>query len=172
MTLPILTTARLVLRAPEESDLAESIAMWADTDVVRFIGGRTRGPQEVWFALLRARGLWALKGFGYWTVRDRETGAYLGEAGFSDFKRGLPPELTPLPECGWAFVRAAWGRGIASETLSAMHGWLDAHHPGDTHCIINPENVASAKAAAKAGYARTGETLLDGSPIGIYCRRL
>ncbi len=167
---PVLTTDRLVLRAPEESDLQGSIAMWADADVVRFIGGRTRGPQEVWFALLRARGMWALKGFGYWTVRDRETGAFLGEAGFADFRRGLPPALTPPPECGWAFVRSAWGRGIASETLIALHGWLDATRPGATHCVINPENVASAKAAAKAGYDRTGDTLLDGSLIGIYCR--
>lgn len=171
MTPPVLTTARLVLRAPEESDLPDSVAMWADTDVVRFIGGRIRGPQEVWFALLRARGLWVLKGFGYWTVRDRETDAYLGEAGFADFRRSLPAELTPLPECGWAFARAAWGRGIATETLVALHGWLDATRPGATHCIINPENVASSRAAAKVGYRHTGDTLLDGSPIGIYCRR-
>lgn len=167
---PELTTARLVLRAPQESDLADSISMWADTDVVRFIGGRTRGPQEVWFALLRARGMWAVKGYGYWTVRDRETGAFLGEAGFADFRRGLPPSLTPGPECGWAFAQAAWGRGIATETLVALHGWLDANRPGETHCVINPGNLASARAAAKVGYTLSGDTLLDGSPIGVYSR--
>jgi len=115
--------------------------MWGDADVVRYIGGVTRSPQDVWFASVRGRGMWDVKGFGYWTVLDRETGTWLGEAGFSDFRRGMSPDLSEWPEAGWAFGRASWGRGIGSEVVKRMHAWLDETHPGKSVCIIDEDNV-------------------------------
>lgn len=170
MKAPVLETERLRLRPAVPGDLEAATAMWADEGVVRFIGGKPRSRQEVWFALLRGAGLWMLKGHGYWVVTDRQTGAFLGEGGFADFQRGLPAHLVPGPEAGWAFAPAAWGRGFATEAVAAMHTWLDAALPGVSSCVIEPGNTASARVAAKLGYVQTGDTMLGGVVVNTYRR--
>ena len=170
MNPPTLTTERLILRPVQESDFEYSAAMWGDEDVVRFIGGATRSPQEVWFALLRGRAMWNLKSFGYWVVVDRDTGTFLGEAGFADFKRGMDPDLSQWPEAGWAFGRASWGRGIASEVVRTMHTWLDANHPGQSVCIIDDANRASRRVAEKSGYEFWRVSSLGDKPVNVYRR--
>lgn len=170
MKAPVLETERLRLRSAESSDLDAAAAMWADDGVVRFIGGKVRTRQEVWFALLRSAGLWVFKNYGYWVITDRRTGEFLGEGGFADFKRGLPDNLMVEPEAGWAFSRAAWGRGIATEAVTAMHAWLDRNVPGASSCVIEPGNISSIRVAEKNGYVRTGETLLSGTTVYTYRR--
>ncbi|MBD3770380.1 MAG: GNAT family N-acetyltransferase [Rhodobacterales bacterium] len=170
MTPPTLTTDRLILRPFEEGDFPHAAAMWGDVDVVRYIGGVIRSPQDVWFASVRGRGMWDIKGFGYWTVVDRDTGAFLGEAGFSDFKRGIDPDLSQWPEAGWAFGRASWGRGIGSEVVRAMHAWLDQNMAGPSVCIIDDANSASRKVAEKAGYQFWTLSSLRGHPVNVYQR--
>ena len=145
--------------------------MWGDPDVTRHIGGQPRTRQDVWTTLLRAVGHWQLMGYGYWIVERRGTGEFLGEAGFADQKRALPADLATGPEAGWAFNRASWGQGIATEAMSACIAWMtETHAPPVTHCIIDPGNKASQKVAAKLGYRFTAETLLRGEPVGVYRR--
>ncbi len=167
---PTLLTDRLILRPHEAGDFTAAAAMWGDPDVVRFIGGATRSPQEVWFAILRGRGLWPIKGFGYWAIIERRTGEFLGEGGFADFRREITPDLSDFPEAGWAFAKSSWGRGIASEAVGAMHAWLDAERPGDSVCIIDAGNLASQAIAAKTGYGFWCEATLKGIPINLYKR--
>lgn len=167
---PTLTTDRLILRPFEEADFPHAAAMWGDADVVRYIGSVTRSPQDVWFACVRGRGMWDIKGFGNWSVIDRETGTYLGEAGFADFMRGIQPDLSQWPEAGWAFARASWGRGIGSEAVKLMHTWLDETHPGKSVCIIDEDNVASRRVAEKAGYMLWTMSKLRDHPVTVYHR--
>jgi RimJ/RimL family protein N-acetyltransferase len=108
---PALDTARLTLRAHAPADLAECAAMWADPLMVRHIGGRPLSEEEVWARVLRYAGLWALLGFGYWVVRERATGRFVGEVGLGDFRRTLAPPLDGAPEAGWAL--APWAQGAA-----------------------------------------------------------
>jgi len=163
-------TDRLILRPFEEGDFPHAAAMWGDEDVVRFIGGVIRSPQDVWFASVRGRGMWEVKGFGYWTVIDRKTGIFLGEAGFADFKRGIDPDLSQWPEAGWAFGRASWGRGIASEAVGAMHTWLDDAMPGQSVCIIDNDNRASGRVAEKSGYDFWTHADMRSKPVNVYRR--
>jgi len=168
---PFLTTERLILRPHTEDDLAPLAAMWGNPEVTRHIGGQPRTRQEVWTTLLRVIGHWQILHYGYWVVTRRDTGEVLGEAGFADHKRGLPPELAIGPEAGWAFGPAAWSKGVATESMRACQDWMDAAlAPAATHCIIDPGNIASQKVAAKLGYRRIGETLLRGEMIGVYRR--
>lgn len=170
MKAPTLETARLILRGAEPCDIDSAAAMWGSEDVTRFIGGKPRSRQDAWFALLRGVGLWEMKGFGYWVVTDKETGAFLGECGFADFERGLPKELIYGPEAGWAFAPQTWGKGIGSEAVGAIHTWLDGAIGGSSCCVIDPGNVGSQKVAEKIGYQRTGETLLAGNVVNTYRR--
>lgn len=153
MTCPVLKTDRLVLRAQTEADFPHSQAMWANPEVVAHIGGKTREAQAVWFAIARGIGMWQLKGFGYFTVESREDGAFVGEVGLSDFKRGLTPDISDWPEAGWVIDAPHWGKGYATEALTAMHQWFDTARPGQaTVCLIDEDHPASIRVARKLGY--------------------
>lgn len=65
---------------------------------------------------MRYVGHWALLGYGYWAVRDKQSGEYLGSIGFSNFLRDITPALD-APEMGWTLVSSAHGKGYATEAL-------------------------------------------------------
>ena len=129
--------------------------MWADPDVVHHVGGRTRDPQDAWFALLRNRGLWDLLGYGYWIVRERRSDVFVGEIGFADFRRGLEPDISGAPEAGWMLAQSAWGKGYASE---AAKGWLTfGFEEKGLDQIVSftaVPNVPSAKVMQRIGMTR------------------
>lgn len=123
---PLLETDRLIMRPHVRGDFDESFAMWSDPEVIRFIGGQPFSRGEVWARLMRYAGHWALLGFGYWVVRDKQRGRFLGEVGFADFQRQIEPPLEGTPEIGWALSPAAHGRGYATEAVRAALRWADA----------------------------------------------
>ena len=89
MRRPVIDTDRLTLRAHGIEDFEDMCAMWADPEVVRFIGGKVFSREEVWARLLRYAGSWSLLGYGFWVIRDRASGAFVGEAGFHNLRRDL-----------------------------------------------------------------------------------
>jgi len=89
--IPALHTERLRLRAFSLEDLPGAFALWADEKVVRFIGAKTRTEADVWAAISRSFGHWALLGFGYWAIADKANNRYLGEIGFLEGLRDLQP---------------------------------------------------------------------------------
>ncbi len=170
MNPPTLLTRRLSLKPCELSDYQDVAEMWGDEAVVKHIGGRTRDPQDAWFAQLRNRGLWPLLGYGYWIVRERKTDIFVGEVGFADFMRGIVPDISGRPESGWVLARNAWGKGYASEAVKAAHDWLDEVSPGRSTCIIDPDNTASIAVAHKVGYREIGPTDYRGDPVLVFER--
>jgi RimJ/RimL family protein N-acetyltransferase len=163
---PVLVTDRLTLRAPERADFEDSVAMWSDPIVTQFVGGRPSTPEESWARLLRARGLWALLGYGYWAVRETATGRYVGEVGFADFHREIEPAFYDQPEMGW--VLAAWshGQGFGTEAVRAGLAWIDRTlAPHRVPCIIDPGNAASLALARKTGFKPVTHTTYKDSPI-------
>jgi RimJ/RimL family protein N-acetyltransferase len=147
-----LTTDRLLLRVPAATDLAACAAMWADPDVVKFVGNQTFTREQSWARLLRYIGHWQVFGYGFFAVVDRATDRYIGEVGVASFERDIVPPVSAF-ETGWVLATSAQGRGLASEALAAVLAWTDATFPGQTTtCIINVDHVASLRVAAKAGY--------------------
>jgi RimJ/RimL family protein N-acetyltransferase len=171
MTIPTLETARLVLRAPTLGDFDESLAMWSHPLVVRYFGRPPFTGEEVWARLLRYAGHWALLGYGYWVVADRDTGRYVGEVGFADLRRDLEPALAGTPEIGWCVSPRAQGQGHATEAVVAALAWGDHHFgPVATACIIAPDNTPSLRMASKTGYRETSRTTYKGLPTIILKR--
>jgi RimJ/RimL family protein N-acetyltransferase len=168
---PELMTGRLTLRPHTLADFEDSYAMWSDEAVTRFIGGRPFTHEECWSRLLRYGGLWALLGFGYWAVRETETGRFVGEVGFANFARELDPPFGDTPEIGWALNAAAHGKGYATEAVRAVTAWGD-HRFGDarTVCMINPENAPSIRVAEKCGYREYARTTFKGAPTILFER--
>jgi len=168
---PDILTERTRLRAHRIDDFPPMVVMWQDEAIYRYISGRPSTGSEIWARLLRYIGHWHALGFGYWVIEDRETGLYLGEAGFADFHRDMDPPLGPAPEAGWALVSSMHGRGLATEVMLAAHAWMDAHNPhGETVCILAPEHTASLRVAGKCGYRHAYETTFAGEPTLVMSR--
>jgi RimJ/RimL family protein N-acetyltransferase len=152
-TAPVLQTERLVLRGHTLADFDECAAMWGDPLVTRHIGGRPSTEEEVWARVLRYAGLWALLGYGYWAVRERDTERFVGDIGLADFRRQVTPSLGDAPEAGWVLAPWAHGHGFATEAVRAVLAWSDAHLAAPrTVCLIDPGNAASIHVAEKCGF--------------------
>ncbi|WP_074267162.1 GNAT family N-acetyltransferase [Paraburkholderia phenazinium] len=167
----LLETDRLIMRPHVRADFDDSFAMWSDSEVTRFIGGQPSTREETWSRLLRYVGHWTMLGFGYWAVRDKVSGTFIGEIGFANFERQTEPSLGGMPEVGWALTPAAQGRGYATEGVRAALKWADAKWPAaDTACIIAPENAPSLRVAQKCGYVEWTRGTYKGKPQ-IHLRR-
>lgn len=168
---PTLETPRLRLRGHGLSDFPQSVAMWSDPVVVRYIRPAPFTEEETWARVLRYVGHWTLLGYGFWVVEDKGSGEFLGEAGFLNFHRDTdPPRVINIPEAGWAFRAAAHGRGYASETVSAIVAWADAHFDTPTACIIDQKNLASIRVAEKNGYRPKQLITYRGEGLMMYMR--
>lgn len=148
-----LESERLILRAHRIDDFPETAALWGDPVVVAHISGTPLGAEQSWARFLRYRGHWSYLGFGYWVVESRETGKFLGEVGFADYRRDTQPNLDGKPEAGWVFRTSAHGRGYATEAVSRMLRWADQHLTSETTvCMFDPAHAASIRVARKVGY--------------------
>ena len=161
-----LETPRLRLRPHRANDFDSYARMCAEPAVVRFIGGKPISREAAWTRFLRQIGLWRLLGFGFFALEDRETGAFVGEAGFHDMRREITPSIEGALEAGWALVPAMHGRGLAAEAMRAAIAWADRAHPGPRMtCIIQVGHAASLRVAAKLGFTPYAETAYHGDPV-------
>jgi RimJ/RimL family protein N-acetyltransferase len=115
------STARLVLRRPEESDVEPLMAMDADPEVMRYIGSGAIIPPDRYRALravTRWREQWDEQGFGMCSVIVRETGEYAGWVTLA--VPAFLPEILPAVEIGWRLRREQWGQGYATEAAAEL----------------------------------------------------
>lgn len=160
---PALDTDRLTLRLHTLADYDECLALWTDPVVIRYIGGQPLPGEEVWARLLRYAGQWSLLGFGYWVVRERSSGRFVGEVGLADLRRDISPRLDGVPEAGWVLAPWSHGRGFATEAVRAALQWGDANlRSPRTVCIISPENTASIRVAERCGFGNASYATYKG----------
>jgi RimJ/RimL family protein N-acetyltransferase len=171
MEVPILESERLILRAHRLDDFEALAAMWADPLITRHIGGRPFTEEESWSRLLRYAGHWHLLRFGYWVIEEKASGAFAGEIGFANYKRGLEPTLDGMPEMGWALASRVHGKGYATEAGQTVLTWGDANLGAPrTACIIHPMNALSIRVAEKCGYRESHRTTYKAQPAIIFVR--
>lgn len=168
---PVIETARLRLRGHRVEDFADVAAMWADPEVVRYIGGRPFSAEESWSKILRYAGLWPLLGYGYWAIDVKASGRFVGECGFADFRREIEPPLQGMPEAGWVLASRSHGQGFATEAMRAALAWADRNLQGrPTACIVVPEHAASIRVAEKCGYREFVHATYKGHATEMYRR--
>jgi RimJ/RimL family protein N-acetyltransferase len=170
MTPPILTTDRLIAEPLAMKHWEPYAIIWADPRMTEFIGGKPRARNESWSKLAASAGLWSLLGYGYWAFTGRESGALLGVGGLSQWERGIS-ELQGIPEAGWGFAPDGWGKGYATEAMSAVLAWGDSVLKlPEVRCIIDPGNQASHRVAEKLGFRKIGYCEEPIGPNIIYSR--
>jgi RimJ/RimL family protein N-acetyltransferase len=142
---PTLETARLLLRPTLGEDFEPWAAFSADEEASRFLGGPQ--PREAaWRMMCTMAGSWVVRGFGMFSVIEKESGRWVGRLG------PWQPEGWPGTEVGWGVAREFWGRGYATEGATAAIDWA-FDHLGWTeviHCI-DPGNVNSQAVARRLG---------------------
>lgn len=167
--IPTLETARLILTGPTSTDHADIAAMWADEDVVRHVGGVPFSAEDSWGRLLKYIGHWELMGFGTWMVRDKQ-GGFVGEVGLFDLHRIIEPAVT-IPEVGWVLAKRAHGKGYATEAVQRILAWGEERLAAPAFsCIIDHDNFASLRVAAKCGFREHARTTYKQTPV-ILLRR-
>jgi RimJ/RimL family protein N-acetyltransferase len=87
----------------------------------------------------------------------------------ADFKRDLAVSFDGAPEAGWVLAPWTHGRGYATEAMTAVLTWSAAMHPR-TVCMVDLDNLASRRVAAKLGYRELTPVDYRGTPVTLFER--
>jgi RimJ/RimL family protein N-acetyltransferase len=149
MPVPILATARLVLRPWRTSDLESVFAYASDPEFIRYLPIEpitTLEEERVWIegqlALDPAiHPTWAI------TLDDVAIG-------------GVNARLDPgrgTAEIGYGVGNMHWGKGFTTEAAGAVAGWLFAHTPiARLAATADTRNIGSWRVMEKLGMTREG----------------
>jgi RimJ/RimL family protein N-acetyltransferase len=152
-----LDTVRLHLAPCAPDDFADYAEMWADPEVTRYLSadGRPLSRFHAWRSFAAHIGHWSLRGFGMFTVTERQTGTFVGQVG------PWQPEGWPGFEIGWTLQSRFWGRGYATEAARACieHAFTELDQP-HVISLITTENARSIRVAERVGERLQREVVL------------
>jgi RimJ/RimL family protein N-acetyltransferase len=158
-------TDRLLLRPCRIGDFEACLAMSSDAEALRF---SERGPMdrgEAWTRLLRHVGHWTLTGWGPFSVIEKQTGRFVGETGFVDFRRRLGPDFDGYPEVCLAI--SSWARGLdyGTEAVAAALAWIEREHGmRRSVALVHVENKSALNVVRKLGFHPFGWRVYRGYP--------
>jgi RimJ/RimL family protein N-acetyltransferase len=146
-------TERLLLRPWRADDLAPLAAMQADPEVMADYGGpQSRAASQA--KLERYVAAFDAHGFTRWAVEAG--GVFIGYVGVMPIFPGHPRD--PGYEIGWRLVRAAWGKGWATEAARAS--LADAFGRAGLEEVLSytaPDNLRSQAVMGRLGLTRRPE---------------
>jgi RimJ/RimL family protein N-acetyltransferase len=143
-------TPRLILRLPEIADFNRYAELFCHPTAAKHIGGGLQRG-DAWRRFLQMPGAWMLQGFAMFSVIEKASGLWVGQAG------PWQPDGWPGTEVGYGFHHDAWGKGYATEACAAAIDWAFANLGWREviHCIA-PENTASQGVARRLGSTKRG----------------
>ena len=158
-----LETERLRLRMFREADFPTYERWCANMDIMRYLGGKTFDRVQAWRHMAYQIGHWALRGYGYYAVEEKATGALIGRVGYTDHP-GWPGF-----ELGWTIIPEYQRRGYAIEAARMLLTYafeaLDRPH---VISLIHPGNAPSIRVAEKLGETVEGTTEVLTMPVLVY----
>jgi RimJ/RimL family protein N-acetyltransferase len=162
-------TPRLLLRRPELADAEPFMDILWDPEVVeKKQVTLTEDPGDIELARRKTASLidhWDSRGYGLWTVVEKETGDVIGSVGLQ-FWNGWP-----AVELAWVIHRSRWNRGYATEAARAALDWAWRQTQVD-HIVslINADDVRSMRVATKVGetFERADVDPINGEAIHVY----
>ena len=160
----VVETDRLLLRVPTMSDFDAHRAFFS-SERSSSIGGPL-SPSDVWRVFASHVGHWALKGFGWFILHDKD-----GPRGMVGVHQ--PPHYEAM-ELGWAlFDEAATGRGYATEAAGAVKDWAQsALRPKRLVSFIDPANSPSRAVADRLGATNTMQPAVHNPECEVWEHRL
>jgi len=157
------STARLTAERLCERHLADLVALHLDPSVSRYLGG-VRSPEATQTYLTANVAHWEQHGFGLWVLRTR-AGEFAGRAGI----RHIALDGVDEVEIIYAFKRALWGHGLASEIAKALVtlGLLQLELPSLVG-VVAADNAASRRVLEKSGFTPERSGKYHGDEVVIY----
>jgi ribosomal-protein-alanine N-acetyltransferase len=163
---PVVETSRLVLAAPAPSDAEAVFRRYAsDDDVTRYLGWpkhRTVTDTEGFLAFSALQ--WEREGAGPYLVWLQADGQLIGSTGL-----GLEPGGQAIT--GYVLAKDAWGKGYATEALTAIVDVATDIGIGELYALCHPEHRASQRVLEKCDFERdrqwTGQTEFPNLERGI-----
>jgi [ribosomal protein S5]-alanine N-acetyltransferase len=160
-----LTTERLHLRPFTRGDEVAIHAVYADPEVMRFVGhGAHRTSAETAGALRTYRDVLERHGYSFLAVIERSSGALVGDGGLHPLA-GVGPDV----ELGYTLARRVWGRGYATELGRALveYAFTVLRVPRVV-AQVEPANTASRHVLAKLGMVERETRTAYGRPHLLY----
>ena len=149
---PILETARLRLRQPQEKDVQRLLAITQDEDVMRYYGMEAfRSEQEAldeinWFndQYDKTNGI-------RWVIAIKPQDDYIGDIGFGYVRKHARADL------GFKLAQDHWRQGLVTEEMDAVIGYgIEALQVNRFEAMADPRNVACVGLLEKVGFRREG----------------
>lgn len=171
---PRVETQRLVLSAPAATDAELVFRRYAsDDDVTRYVGWpthRTVADTQAFLAFSAAQ--WEQEGAGPYLIWARADGQLLGGTGI-----GLEPDGQAIT--GYVLAVDAWGKGYATEALTAVVDVAADIGVRQLYALCHPQHRPSSRVLEKCGFLRDGSwgrplefpNLAAGKPQDVLCYR-
>jgi ribosomal-protein-alanine N-acetyltransferase len=143
--MPLIETERLRLRIISRDDLDDLAALFADPDVVKYVGdGKPASREEAEKTVDSIIAHWQKHGFGRWIATDKSSGRFLGFGGLRS--------LSGTPEVVYHLTKQSWGQGFATELArAALRFGFDERGFDRIVAIAKPPNIASIHVMEKLG---------------------
>lgn len=159
-------TDRLILREIDpERDFEAWAACFSEESTMRFLGSPPLNRADAWRNMCVVIGHWQVRGYGFFSLEEKATGAWVGRAG------PWNPEGWPAPEVGWTIAPEHRRKGFAAEAGAASVayafdtlGWDSVLHvilKGNDGSVATAEKIGSCFQREQVGLPGiTSETVL------------
>lgn len=143
--MPSIETERLRLRIVCRNDLNDLAGLFADPDVVKYVGdGKPSSREDAAKAVESMLAHWQKHSFGRWIAADKTSGAFIGFGGLRS--------LFGTPEVVYHLTKENWSKGFATELArAALRFGFEDRGFGRIVAITKPPNSASIHVMQKLG---------------------
>jgi RimJ/RimL family protein N-acetyltransferase len=148
-------TKRLLLQDFTPADLEDyHRQIYSDSDVTRYLpGGKPRPIERTQYVLNFSVEHAQKHGFTFWAVVNKASHQFMGHCGL------IYLEESPEVEVAYAFGKAFWGQGIATEAARAcLRFGFESAGLEQILALAEPENIASQRVMQKIGMQYQGTT--------------
>lgn len=139
-------TSRLVLRKPERNDAEAIFSRYAnDAEVTRLLAWPRHTSLQMTAVFLDfSDAEWSRWPIGPYLIESRQ-GKLIGGT-------GLAFESAECAGAGYVIARDSWGKGYATEALSAVVEIARKSSVRRLYALCHPENIASERVLRKCGF--------------------
>lgn len=162
----VLETPRLLMRRLELGDLDRLALLYADPDIRRYfpegVLTREETAEELdWFR----NGHPDDRRLGLWATIEKASGDFIGRCGLLVWEIEGRREI----EIAYLIARTHWRKGFGAEAARGLvsHGFETLGF-NRLIALVDPDNIASAKTAQRAGLHFEGTITHDGTPCHLY----
>lgn len=157
----LFATQRLLARRLLAADAEAMFTIYGDPETVRFVGDAqplTLDACRHWIDVTDAN--FKRRGYGMVALVERASDEIIGCAGV------VHPGQQAEPELKYAFRRDRWGKGYATEAVTALLWFARAHWGvGRIVATVDPNNLSSQHVLAKAGFGHATDRTNEDATI-------